>query len=81
MGDLFYNSSITLAASDALNSSKGLFIPETYNTEYPWLGVIALPPSFGNNKGQAYVTAPSWGTSGSPLVSVHTGILQTRGWV
>jgi hypothetical protein len=81
MGSIFYNSTITLAATDAPDSSRGLFIPAIHNNEYPWLGITALPPSFGDYRGQVYVKSPSWGTYGPPLTNVNVGILQSRGWV
>jgi hypothetical protein len=78
MGSIFYESTITIAATDAPNSSRGLFIPATSYNEHPWLGIIALAPRFGNDHGKVYVSAPSWHVFS---LSVSTGILQSRGWV
>lgn len=83
MGSIFYDSSVTLAAADGSDSSKGLFIPSRPNVEYPWFGLIALPRSFGGGQGQVYVTAPSSGMhkTKDPGYRASISILQSRGWV
>jgi len=81
MGSIFFHSTVTLAATDAWNSSMGLFMPATPNTEYPWLGIIALDPSFGDRRGQVYVASPDRGVTGAPSVNIDIGVLQSRGWV
>ncbi|KAF2826599.1 HET-domain-containing protein [Ophiobolus disseminans] len=81
MGSIFYNSTLTLAATDAPDSSAGLFIPATPNINYPWLGTTAVPRSFANDCGQVYVTWPSWSVTRSSVPHLDAGILQSRGWV
>lgn len=81
MGSIFYDSAITLAATDAHDSSMGLFLPKKIDQENPRFGLVLLPGSFGSGKGQAYATTPSWGVYGPPMTEVNVGILQSRGWV
>lgn len=81
MGSIYYDSTITLAASDAPDSSMGLFIPKRVDLENPGLGIVPLSKSFGDAKGQAYATTPSWGFFGPPMTDIDEGILQSRGWV
>jgi hypothetical protein len=54
MGAIYHDSTLTLAASGALDSSDGLFIPNE-SRDY-----VALPRGFGNSKGQAYACPSSW---------------------
>ncbi|KAH6616856.1 heterokaryon incompatibility protein-domain-containing protein [Boeremia exigua] len=55
MHSIYHDSAVTLAALDAANSSKGLFIPKL-----PFVDVFPLHQQFGNGKGQAYVGPPTW---------------------
>jgi hypothetical protein len=80
MGSIFYNSTLTIAATDASDSSDGLFIP-TLSKDYPSFNIIALPPSFAENQGQVYARTPTWSDSTSPISYVASGVLQSRGWV
>jgi hypothetical protein len=81
MGSIFYNSTLTLAASDASNSSKGLFIPAAPDMQNPELGTIALLPSFGDNRGRVYASGPTWYRDGAPFYDIKRSVLQSRGWV
>ncbi|CAO2647093.1 Nn.00g080150.m01.CDS01 [Neocucurbitaria sp. VM-36] len=86
MGSIFYDSTLTLAATDSPDSSKGLFIPRPPYDYYEHCNflvsdIIALPRSFGDHRGQAYIIASTWGVFGPPASQVELGILQTRGWV
>lgn len=80
MGTIYQNSTLTLSANDASNSSKGLFIPCRPHDKDAGEGFITLPLSFGDHKGQVYLTSSSWGLRGS-VSNVENGILQQRGWV
>lgn len=81
MGSIYYNSTLTLAAEDALNSSGGLFIPSDP------LDIVYLPRKFGNDQGQAYL-CPSSCYRGfhSPIIRKHhpdaapRETLHSRGW-
>jgi hypothetical protein len=80
MGSIYYNSTLTLAATVSSDSSMGLFVPK-HNSWYDHLDFVTLPSSFGHEKGQVYLSSSAWGTWGPPFTTVGTGILQTRGWV
>ncbi|KAF1847863.1 HET-domain-containing protein [Cucurbitaria berberidis CBS 394.84] len=80
MGSIYYDSTLTIAATDSPDSSRGLFIPRR-PYEYCYYDIVRLPSSFGDHKGQAYLTASTWGVYGPPASNVENGILQTRGWV
>jgi hypothetical protein len=81
MGAIYYDSTLTLAASGAFDSSDGLFIPNE-SRDY-----VALPRSFGNSKGQAYACPSSW-THLFHSFNIHRchpdttvrNALSTRGW-
>lgn len=97
MHTIYHESTITLAALDAANSLKGLFLPKR-----SFKDVFPLPASFGDGKGQAFVGLPSWDAfTHSPLPApdykqharqqmqnlfsqtsyVQSGLLETRAWV
>jgi len=84
MGSIYHDSTVTLAASVANDSSTGIFVPfrptENFRND-----VVALPPSFGDYKGQAFITAP---TSVNDCMQVRSSadklgsnVLDSRAWV
>jgi hypothetical protein len=79
-GSIYYESTLTLAAMVSRDSATGLFVPKR-RSDYGFRDVITLPSSFGIHRGQAYLTASSWGRARPPATTVEVGILQTRGWV
>ena len=80
MGSIYYESTLTLAATVSRDSATGLFVQKR-RSDYECHDFITLPSSFGSNMGQVYLTASSWGRAGPPATTVEVGILQTRGWV
>lgn len=80
MGDIYLNSTLTIAAADSYNSSMGLFIPQR-PYDYCYSDIITLPQSFSCGKGTAYITAASWGVYGPPGTDVEVSVLQSRAWV
>lgn len=50
MGTIFSESALTLAATDATDSSLGLFIPARPNMDKPWRDITALPLSLEISK-------------------------------
>lgn len=96
MHSIYHDSTITLAALDAIDPSQGLFLPK-----HPFVDVFPLPQAFGDSSGQAYVSLPSWDEythSAGPYLDNHnyylqqlqkifshfsyalSGILETRAW-
>ncbi|KAH6615180.1 heterokaryon incompatibility protein-domain-containing protein [Boeremia exigua] len=77
MHSIYHDSTITLAALDATNSSEGLFLPKR-----PFIDVFPLAYPFGGDIGQAYVGVPTWNKfTHCPLptydkLQFHTQILQ-----
>ena len=59
MGSIYHDSTLTLAASVSNNSSTGIFVPFRPSEDFK-NDVVALPPSFGDYKGQAFITAPTF---------------------
>jgi len=58
MGSIYHDSTVTLAASVSNDSSTGIFVPSRSSEDFR-NDVVALPPSFGDYKGQAFITAPT----------------------
>jgi hypothetical protein len=73
MGSIYYNSTITLAATASSDSSTGMFLPKRHYEDTS-SDFVTLPSSFGGNKGQVYLTALSPGFSGDPARIVQGGI-------
>ncbi|KAJ4377204.1 hypothetical protein N0V83_000027 [Neocucurbitaria cava] len=80
MDSIYYNSTLTLAATNSPDSSGGLFIPRRPH-DYPYGDIVTLPTSFGGHNGQAYVTTSTWGVYGPPASDLANGILRSRGWI
>ncbi|KAH6881575.1 heterokaryon incompatibility protein-domain-containing protein [Alternaria rosae] len=82
MGSIYHDSTLTLAASVSNDSSTGIFVP-LYPSENFRNDVVILPPSFGNCKGQAFLTALTFvqGCVRLALDKASFNILNTRAWV
>ena len=82
MGSIYYDSTLTLAASVSNDSSTGLFVPFRPSGNFR-NDVVPLPPSFGNHKGQAFLTAFTFvdGRMRQPTDKARFNILNTRAWV
>ena len=82
MGSIYYDSTLTLAASISNDSSTGLFVPFRPSGNFR-NDVVTLHPSFGNHKGQAFLTAFTFvdGRTRQPGDKARSNILNTRAWV
>lgn len=82
MGSIYHDSTLTLAASVSNDSSTGIFVP-LYPSENSRNDVVILPPSFGNSKGQAFLTALTFVNGGVRLAldKANFNTLNTRAWV
>jgi len=83
MGTIYFESTLTLSATAASNSTEGLFNPEKHSDQVPdpWELIIQLPLSFSDSQSRVYVTAPPFNVYYHPRYFVEGSVLQTRGWV
>jgi len=82
MGSIYHDSTLTLAASVSNDSSTGLFVPFSPSENFT-KDVVVLPPSFGDRKGRAFLTAPTF-VNGEIRLAVDktkSNVLDTRAWV
>ena len=84
MGSIYHDSTVTLAASVGNDSSAGIFIPFRPSENFR-IDVVALPPSFGDYKGQAFITVPPFVDDRRQIHrstdQVGSNVLDSRAWV
>ena len=82
MGSIYHDSTLTLAASVSNDSSTGLFVPFSPSENFR-KDVVVLPPSFGDRKGRAFLTALAFVDERICLAvdKAKSNVLDTRAWV
>jgi hypothetical protein len=83
MGTIYFNSTLTISATAASNSTEGLFNPRKHCGQIPaeWDILVTLPLAFSDHQGQVYLT-PSWFHPGyMKNWYLEVSVLQSRGWV
>lgn len=76
MSTLYWNSTLTISATGAANSTRGCFLPEAPGD------AVALPPTFSERGGQAYAMRHQYNSKAKShwYHKVTNGVVMSRAW-